>query len=171
MRLVLRAKPRLHGSRRGGISTSDRDPSNSTAENLAFLCLQHHDAYDSKRSQSKGFTPDELRRYKESLHRTFHDHVLDVADTAAAHSPATSLSAECRLILESLTEINRLAPPAWVVHDRFRYTGASGEDADLLYRSEMELIRLGQEWNRLTARLRELRYPGIIPGRIGWEYE
>jgi len=45
----------------------DRDPSNSDPENLAFLCLEHHDQYDSRPSQSKGFTPEEVKRYRTAL--------------------------------------------------------------------------------------------------------
>jgi len=53
----------------GQIAHVDRDASNSVLDNLAWLCLAHHDEYDTRRSQSKGFTPDELRRYRDELHR------------------------------------------------------------------------------------------------------
>ena len=36
-------------------------------ENLAYLCLDHHDEYDGTTSQSKGLTPGELRYYKSRL--------------------------------------------------------------------------------------------------------
>lgn len=49
------------------IAHISRDASDSTYENLAILCLPHHDRYDSKTSQSKGFTPQELRYYKDRL--------------------------------------------------------------------------------------------------------
>ena len=49
------------------IAHVDRDASNSTYENLAALCLKHHDLYDSRRSQSKGYTPGELRAYRARL--------------------------------------------------------------------------------------------------------
>ena len=54
--------------RSGQIAHVDRNAANSTFENLAWLCLVHHDEYDTKRSQSKGFTPDELRRYRAELY-------------------------------------------------------------------------------------------------------
>lgn len=47
--------------------SSDHDAANSSFDNLVFLCLSHHDEYDSKTSQSKGFTPDEVRRFRQEL--------------------------------------------------------------------------------------------------------
>lgn len=58
----------LSRPRPGQIAHVDRDASNSALQNLAWLCLEHHDEYDSRRSQSKGFTPDELRRYRDELY-------------------------------------------------------------------------------------------------------
>lgn len=53
--------------KRGQVAHIDHDASHSTEDNLAFLCLPHHDEYDSRPSQSKSFTTAELRRYKASL--------------------------------------------------------------------------------------------------------
>jgi hypothetical protein len=55
---------------RGQIAHIDRNASNAAFENLAYLCLEHHDRYDSKTSQSKGFTPAELSEYTAKLYRT-----------------------------------------------------------------------------------------------------
>jgi hypothetical protein len=52
----------------GQIAHIDGDHSNSNLDNLAFLCLRHHDEYDSKTSQSKGFTVRELRTYVQRLY-------------------------------------------------------------------------------------------------------
>src|SRR5262249_33160957 len=43
------------------------NPSNNDLDNLAFLCLDHHDAYDQKTSQSKGLTVAEVKRYRSLL--------------------------------------------------------------------------------------------------------
>lgn len=51
------------------IAHISRDPSDGSYENLVVLCLPHHDEYDTRRSQSKGFLPDEVRQYKELLIR------------------------------------------------------------------------------------------------------
>ena len=54
--------------RRGQIAHLNRDRTDSRFENLVWLCLEHHDEYDGRPSQSKGFTPDEVRHYRERLY-------------------------------------------------------------------------------------------------------
>jgi len=44
------------------------DPKDSTLENAVFLCLEHHDEYDSKTSQAKALTPKELKWYRDQLY-------------------------------------------------------------------------------------------------------
>ncbi len=51
----------------GQIAHLDGNNSNHTIPNLAFLCLEHHDGYDTTTSQSKGFKIAEVKRYKEEL--------------------------------------------------------------------------------------------------------
>lgn len=51
----------------GQIAHLDKDCSNNNPDNLAFLCLKHHDEYDSRTSQSKGFTEKEVKKYREDL--------------------------------------------------------------------------------------------------------
>jgi len=57
-----------HAPKSGQIAHIDRDASNPSFDNLAWLCLNHHDEYDTRRSQSKGFTPEELRQYRDETH-------------------------------------------------------------------------------------------------------
>jgi len=52
----------------GEIAHIDRDPSNASLENAAYLCMGHHDEYDSTPSQTKGLTPDELREHQAMLY-------------------------------------------------------------------------------------------------------
>ncbi|WP_305669703.1 hypothetical protein [Falsiroseomonas sp.] len=55
----------------GQIAHIDRDNTNNREENLAFLCLNHHDEYDSRSSQRKNFTAHEILSYRHELY----DHV------------------------------------------------------------------------------------------------
>jgi hypothetical protein len=55
------------GIKSGQIAHLDRDASNPSADNLVFLCLEHHDQFDSITSQSKGLTSDEVRRFRQEL--------------------------------------------------------------------------------------------------------
>jgi hypothetical protein len=54
--------------KQGQIAHIDRNPANSAVSNLVFLCLKHHDQYDTRTSQSKGWTEDEVISYQEELH-------------------------------------------------------------------------------------------------------
>jgi hypothetical protein len=53
---------------RGQIAHLNRNPNDSRFENLVFLCLAHHDEYDGRTSQSKGFVTDEVREYRDRLY-------------------------------------------------------------------------------------------------------
>jgi FtsZ-binding cell division protein ZapB len=55
--------------KQGQIAHLDQNPANSTAESLAFLCLRHHDQYDTRTSQSKGLTIQEVKAYRTELHQ------------------------------------------------------------------------------------------------------
>jgi hypothetical protein len=51
----------------GQLAHISKDRSDSSEENLVYLCLRHHDSFDSTRSQSKGITEGELRKAKERV--------------------------------------------------------------------------------------------------------
>lgn len=46
--------------KKGQIVHLDKNPNNNSPENLLYLCLEHHDEYDSQTSQSKGITKEEI---------------------------------------------------------------------------------------------------------------
>lgn len=54
--------------KRGQIAHLDRNHQNNKVDNLAFLCLQHHDEYDTRTSQSKGWTIKEAKQYRSRLY-------------------------------------------------------------------------------------------------------
>jgi len=54
--------------RKGQIAHLNRDRSDSRFENLVYLCLEHHDEYDSRTSQSRGFSAAEVRDYRDRLY-------------------------------------------------------------------------------------------------------
>lgn len=55
--------------KKGQIAHLDHDRSNDALDNLAWLCLEHHDDYDSRTSQSKSLQIGEVKRYREELYR------------------------------------------------------------------------------------------------------
>lgn len=54
--------------RQGQIAHLDDNASNNAEDNLAFLCFDHHDQYDSSTRQSKNFTPLEVKNFRAELH-------------------------------------------------------------------------------------------------------
>lgn len=53
----------------GQIAHLDRNSANSAEDNLAFLCFEHHDQYDSPTSQRKNFTILEVKAHRDELHK------------------------------------------------------------------------------------------------------
>jgi hypothetical protein len=54
----------------GQIAHLDRNNANHSASNLAFLCFNHHDEYDSISSQRKTFTIGEVQEFRRELYGT-----------------------------------------------------------------------------------------------------
>jgi len=54
--------------KKGQIAHLDKDRSNASFENLVWLCLSHHDEYDSKSSQSKTYSEFEVKQYQQALY-------------------------------------------------------------------------------------------------------
>ena len=52
----------------GQIAHLDHDNKNNALDNLAFLCLDHHDQYDSRTSQSKGLRENEIKHFRTELY-------------------------------------------------------------------------------------------------------
>lgn len=57
--------------RNGQLAHLNRNPADARFDNLVYLCLEHHDDYDTKRSQSKGLLPEEVRRYRDQLYAKY----------------------------------------------------------------------------------------------------
>lgn len=55
--------------KKGQIAHLDWNSENNAEENLAFLCLEHHDEYDSTPSVSKGLRHPEVKRWRDELYR------------------------------------------------------------------------------------------------------
>jgi hypothetical protein len=54
--------------RPGQIAHINGDHSDSRFENLVWLCLEHHDKFDSKTSQTKNYTQIEVKTYRDKLY-------------------------------------------------------------------------------------------------------
>jgi len=54
--------------KQGQIAHLDNNPNNNEIDNLCFMCLNHHNQYDSKTSVSKNYTTKEIKIYRDSLY-------------------------------------------------------------------------------------------------------
>ncbi len=55
--------------RKGQIAHLNHNSADTRFQNLVYLCFEHHDEYDSRTSQSKGFTLGEVRQYRDRLYQ------------------------------------------------------------------------------------------------------
>jgi len=55
--------------RPGQIAHINGDHSDNRFENLVWLCLEHHDKFDSKTSQTKNYTQLEVRNHRDNLYQ------------------------------------------------------------------------------------------------------
>jgi hypothetical protein len=69
-----------HGVKKGQIAHLDHNPTNDRLDNLAFLCLEHHDQYDSTTSQSKSLQIGEVKAYREQLYQFLVSSKLQASD-------------------------------------------------------------------------------------------
>ena len=52
----------------GQIAHLDKNSANSSEDNLAFMCFDHHDQYDSTTRQSKNLSMKEVKHYRTELY-------------------------------------------------------------------------------------------------------
>jgi hypothetical protein len=79
------------GQKLGQIAHLDHNNSNNDPDNLAFLCLPHHDEYDTRTSQSKGWTIEEVQCYRSRLYKELDTNVSPkgqrIGDLGTAEKP------------------------------------------------------------------------------------
>ena len=62
---------RDQSEKKGQIAHLDGDRNNNRPNNLAFLCFDHHDQFDSRTSQSKNLQRSEIEIYRQELYTLF----------------------------------------------------------------------------------------------------
>lgn len=70
--------------RDGQIAHLDRDRSNPSIDNLAYLCLECHKTYDTKNNRVLSFTAAEMRQYRTVLHRALRHNQVEWTITVRA---------------------------------------------------------------------------------------
>jgi hypothetical protein len=69
----------------GQIAHLSRDRSSIVVDDLAFLCMTCHTKYDTKNNRVQGYTPDEVRHYRDNLYRALGSDQLEWSLTVRAH--------------------------------------------------------------------------------------
>ena len=72
----------IRGRRKGQIAHVNRKSHDSRLGNLVFLCIDHHDEYDSRTSQSKSIKPAELRELRDRLYKELNSRPLLLESSA-----------------------------------------------------------------------------------------
>jgi hypothetical protein len=75
----------------GQVAHLDHDNINNDLDNLAFLCLIHHDQYDSTTSQSKGLKAGEVKHFRSELHSRIGKDIAAATIGTAAEKPEVAL--------------------------------------------------------------------------------
>ena len=76
----------IKDERKGQLSHIGKDPSRSTFDDAVWLCLEHHDEYDGKTSQSKGLMEKEVRHYRDELYAELEESGVQPASSPAVDS-------------------------------------------------------------------------------------
>jgi hypothetical protein len=79
--------------KQGQIAHLDQNPENIDLGDLAFLCLLHHDQYDSRTSQSRGLTLNEVRHFRGELHKVIEEAWRQRIRVGQVEVPGTQASA------------------------------------------------------------------------------
>jgi hypothetical protein len=143
------------GEKPGQLAHLDQDRKNHSIENLAWLCLFHHDQYDSRSSQSKGLTIAEVKAHRTRLY-----------DLVAAR--AASLSPEARGSIKS-DETN---DAVLQIVERYRFVRA--EQIDTVQDEILTRFRkihgfctaLSREYDRMNS-----RDPAASDSEYDWAYD
>lgn len=113
--------------KQGQIDHIDGDNQNNAFDNLAFLCLSHHDQKGTKASQSKGLKPDEVKQYRNELY-------LHLADWGFEDDRENFLR-----YLAAQVDIEHMAKSALRIASRFSWHGESIA-TEALTKAEIEYI-------------------------------
>jgi hypothetical protein len=108
--------------KKGQLAHLDGDNENFAEDNLAFLCLEHHDEYDSTPGLSKGLREQEVRRWRDELHKRT---AAQLAGNAAGDL-VKRFSCHAHSIIEALSHVG----------DRSPFLGIQGELAGLARAAE-----------------------------------
>jgi hypothetical protein len=122
----------------GQIAHLDRSPKNNTLANLVWLCLPHHDEYDTIRRQTKSLGPAEVQLFRDELYAKLAEPLLeDDAATEVMHRYSLAddavnkvINAEISTRIEQICQFFRLHEREWRASDQLERSGLSQKESD-----------------------------------------
>jgi hypothetical protein len=108
--------------KKGQIAHLDHEPANNGEDNLAWLCLVHHDEYDSRTSQTKGFKIAEVKHWRDQLYEQLakSEAAEKISTVAARAEPANAKTIPKRMTAAEVDMLLDLRRP--------RHGGAFSKD-------------------------------------------
>lgn len=123
--------------RQGQIAHLNRNSGDSTFDNLVFLCFDHHDLYDSRTNQSKGFSEMEVKAWRDHLYAEYPlpSSIVRFEDNVTELAPLSPTSQYAALIKKNDKHFRFLTKPwkypLWQVANQpelFAYKSRGGFD-------------------------------------------
>jgi len=131
----------------GQIAHLDRDPTNFAEANLAFLCLPHHDDYDTKRRQTKSLTIPEAKTARDRLY-AFIEGGGDLATAGRQNESVTSANQSGGITAHTVradtinlyaSEQTHALPPSWQLSPVKAHPSSFIDDGETLCRPRSQL--------------------------------
>lgn len=142
--------------KKGQIAHLDQKPENNAIDNLAWLCLDHHDEYDSRTSQSKGLTIGEVKQYRDKLYEAVEKDRQNALPTSPSASRgriyilAGGFALIALVILVALylakssQQVNKCDQPIRTASATIEVTIASDEDINTTYITKGAYVAFGK---------------------------
>jgi len=152
-----------YSQKEGQIAHIDRDPSNADEEDLAYLCLPHHDDYDTKRRQTKNLTPMEVKTARDRLYRF----IEKGGNLAIGEQPSTGRGADRKTLAGIQAAMNGV-PDYLLRHPNF---GGCSFSVNEIEKFEAVVKNKNKpEHEFIDPELEELRWRFVSEGEVLFEF-
>ena len=118
------------GVKPGQIAHLHRDSEHNELDDLVWLCLEHHDQYDSRTNQSKGLTEGEVRHYRNDLY-VFNDAARARLEPNRPHVGLSPEGVTLARFLNERSKHGRKFDPQEHIAELPEQLGSSSDDLEL----------------------------------------
>jgi hypothetical protein len=148
-----------YGQKEGQIAHIDRNPANADEDNLVYLCLPHHDDYDTTRRQTKNLTPREVKTARDRLY----DFIERGGDLGRGPQRPTGMEADWKT-LDEIQALMATVPDYFLNQPNFGGSSFSMHEIEA-FRAVVEK-RNKPEHEFIDPELEELRWNFISEGLV-----